>query len=307
MRKILVFFICCIICFCYGCTKKGSDANKSRNEVVVNSSNNQNNNYFDYSLAANAVLLVLFVVTIRSVIKSNKEKKMLKDEINKLKNDANPKSAHGNKLKNDQLKCENNTLKCENNTLKCENNTLKEKIKEQEALINDSKKLEAKDTSEYSKKKPSDVYSSKDENVIAETSQDKREFESQEKEDKQNFLCSENKSSNKYDDEFTEDKQVDIPCKVVFFGNVKGNFFNDEFDSLRDEAKFEAKIQGDKGTFLPISVNRISSCDNIGTAVKYKGEISISVANDFTVESEGKIQKNDNVWDITDPAIIKLI
>lgn len=95
--------------------------------------------------------------------------------------------------------------------------------------------------------------------------------------------------------------------KDVYLGNVKGTFFNDVFESCRDEAKFKATITGDVATFEPIDLNRISSLDNIGNAVKYEGDVQLNVAKSFVVEKKGEVHKQDNVWLIDEPVVVKLI
>lgn len=94
--------------------------------------------------------------------------------------------------------------------------------------------------------------------------------------------------------------------KEMYFGNVKGTFFNDVFNSCKDEAKFKVKITGNEGTFEPIDLKRISSLDNISKAVKYEGNIQLNSATGFVVQTVGKVHKDDNVWIIDNPVIIKL-
>lgn len=98
-----------------------------------------------------------------------------------------------------------------------------------------------------------------------------------------------------------------LDSKEVYLGNVKNTFFNDVFESCKDEAKFKATITNDIGTFEPIDLCRISSLDNIGNAVKYEGDILISAATGFVVEKKGEVHKNEGVWSIDSPAVIKLI
>ena len=98
-----------------------------------------------------------------------------------------------------------------------------------------------------------------------------------------------------------------INGQIVYFGNVKGSLFNDVFDSCGDKAKFKAVIVGNEGTFEPIDLNRISSLDNIGNAVKYIGDVQLSTAKGFEIQERGKVHKQEGIWLIDKPVVIQLI
>lgn len=93
--------------------------------------------------------------------------------------------------------------------------------------------------------------------------------------------------------------------RIAYFGNVKGNFFNNEYDYLKDEAKFKVEIEGDKGQFTIIDLNRIRSTDNIRSAVKFQGEI-LSEAISFETREKGTVHKEGDFWIIDELAVILL-
>lgn len=103
---------------------------------------------------------------------------------------------------------------------------------------------------------------------------------------------------------------------TVYFGNLKaGNdfsYFDDKYDSCKDEAKFKVYLNGNDGTFELFDIRRVQSSDANMKAITYsKGSVAINEANGFQPINAGKVhfEKRDgyDIWVMDEPVEIKLI
>lgn len=102
---------------------------------------------------------------------------------------------------------------------------------------------------------------------------------------------------------------------TVYFGNLKaGNdfsYFDDTYNSRKDEAKFKVSLNGDHGTFELFDIRRVQSSDANKKAITYsKGSVAINEANGFMLINPGKVhfeKKNGHdIWIMDEPVEIKL-
>lgn len=102
---------------------------------------------------------------------------------------------------------------------------------------------------------------------------------------------------------------------IVYFGNLKaGNdfsYFDDTYNSRKDEAKFKVCLNGDHGTFELFDIRRVQSSDANKKAITYsKGSVAINEANGFMLINPGKVhfeKKNGHdIWIMDEPVEIKL-
>lgn len=102
---------------------------------------------------------------------------------------------------------------------------------------------------------------------------------------------------------------------TVYFGNLKaGNdfsYFDDKYNTCKDEAKFKVFLNGDYGTFELFDIRRVLSSDANKKAITYsKGSVAISEANGFQPMNAGKVhlekRNGHDIWIMDKPVEIKL-
>lgn len=102
---------------------------------------------------------------------------------------------------------------------------------------------------------------------------------------------------------------------TVYFGNLKAghdfSYFDDTYNSRKDEAKFKVSLNGDHGTFELFDIRRVQSSDANKKAITYsKGSVAINEANGFMLINPGKVhfeKKNGHdIWIMDEPVEIKL-
>lgn len=115
----------------------------------------------------------------------------------------------------------------------------------------------------------------------------------------------------------TEEPKSASQATNAYFGNLKRGssgelFFNDVYNSCKDEAKFKATLNGNTGSFELIDLNLIKSNEANDPAFRSaEGSVPISDANSYKTITPGSVLRKEIangvvIWVLKQPTIVKL-